>query len=92
VPQTGRNSTTPPADYVYDASLAATVNTFNLGASAVEDWSDPGAAGWLEQQGVSHVFVGARGGFLDPSALSRNPGLQEQYAKDGVFIFSVTGS
>jgi hypothetical protein len=92
VPQTGRNSTTPPADYTFDASLAAAVNTFNVEASAVEDWSDPGAAAWLEQQGVTHVFVGARGGFLDPSPLSRNPGLEQQYAEDGVFIFSVTGS
>jgi hypothetical protein len=91
VPQTGRNSTTPPADYVFDASLAAAVNAFNVEASAIEDWSDPGVAAWLEQQGVSHLFVGARGGFLDPSPLSRNPALLQEYAKDGAFVFSLVG-
>jgi hypothetical protein len=92
VPITGRDSTTPPADYVYQASLAAAVEAFNAEASAVEDWSAAGAAGWLKEQGVTHVFVGARGGFLDPSPLWRNPDLEPLYARDGVFILAVEDS
>lgn len=82
-------STTPPADYDYSQSLFTEVNTFNEKATAVSDWSDPQQIDWLHSQGVTHIFVGVRGGFFDPAALARNPELQILYAQDGVFIFQL---
>lgn len=89
VPLAAVRSTTPPVDYIYNPQLFRQVIAFNEAATAVTDWSAADAAGWLRQQGVSHVFVGHRGGFLDPAALARNPGLQMVYSGDGVFIFAV---
>ena len=89
LPLTGRSGTTPPAGYAYDRSLFGSVNGFNQQISQIEDWSDPAAAGWLQHQGVSHIFVGARGGFLDPAALNRNPALERLYDQDGVFVFGI---
>lgn len=89
LPLTGRQTTTPPADYVYSAELLRDVATFNEAAQAVEDWSDPAAARWLAEEGVTHVFVGARGGFFDPAELMDNPGLQAVYNRDGVFVFAL---
>jgi hypothetical protein len=89
VPLTGFASTTPPADYTYDATLLAQVEAFNQGATGIEEWSDPVVAQWLAGQGVSHLFVGARGGFLDPSELARNPALELLYSQDGVFVFGL---
>ncbi|MGB3716463.1 MAG: hypothetical protein WA996_18750 [Candidatus Promineifilaceae bacterium] len=89
VPLTGRESTTPPADYIYDRALAREIEAFNNSASQVEDWSDPVQAAWLQERGVTHIYVGARGGFFDPSELSRNPGISEIYHSDGVFIYSI---
>ncbi len=89
VPLTGRASSTPPADYIYSHTLYQQVNAFNEAATAVTDWSAPDTADWLHQQGYTHIFVGARGGFLDPAALARNPNLQMLYAQDGVFIFAI---
>ena len=89
VPLTRRQATTPPADYVYNRQMAAQVNQFNKEAEAITDWSDPAAAVWLYKQGVSHIFIGAKGGFMDPAALARNPNLQMMYGEDGVFIFEV---
>jgi hypothetical protein len=89
VPLTGRESTTPPADYIYDRALAQEVKGFNDSASQVEDWSDPAQATWLQEMGVTHIYVGARGGFFDPSELSRNPGITEIFHGTGVFIYSV---
>lgn len=86
---TGREITTPPADYIYNRELTEQVTNFNQQAIAISDWSSPTAAEWLEQQGVTHLFVGARGGFFDPSALARNPKLQMVYGQDGVFIFAL---
>ncbi len=88
-PLTGRQTTTPPIDHIYNRDLFLEVRTFNAAASADEDWSDPASAAWLAEQGVTHVFVGRRGGAFDPAELSRNPGLSLLYQRDGVFIFAV---
>lgn len=89
VPTTGRESTTPPVDYIYNAELFAGVRAFNQAATAITDWSAPAAAEWLAGQGVSHVFVGRRGGYFDPAALSRNPSLEMIFRRDGTFVFAV---
>jgi hypothetical protein len=89
VPLTGRSSTTPPADYAYNRELLESVAAFNEQAQAMSDWSTPGAAAWLRQEGVTHVFVGARGGFFDPAALAGNPALELLYAHDGAYVFAV---
>jgi hypothetical protein len=89
VPLTGRSSSTPPADYSYNRLLFENVAAFNQQAQAMSDWSAPMAAEWLRQQGVTHVFVGARPGFFDPADLANNPGLELLYAHDGAFIFAL---
>ena len=89
MPLTGRESTTPPVDHIYNEALFAYVRTFNETATAITDWSDPAAADWLAAQGVTHVFVGRRGGYLDPAALSRNPSLVLLHDHDGTFVFAV---
>jgi hypothetical protein len=89
LPVTGRQTTTPPADYVYSADLVRQVAAFNQAAQAVPDWSDPAAAAWLASEGVTHIFVGARGGFFDPAALGRNAGVELEFSENGVFVFRV---
>ena len=89
VPLTGRESTTPPVDHIYNDELFAGVRAFNEAATAITDWSEPSAADWLAAQGVTHVFVGRRGGFFDPAALDRNPSLMLLYGHDGAFVFAV---
>ena len=89
VPLTGRASTTPPADYIYDLDLAQQVNQFNEEANEWSDWSDPAAAEWLRDQGVSHIYVGEKGGRFEPADLARNPGLRQIFGRDGVFIFEI---
>ena len=91
LPLTGRTVTTPPIDHIYNSDLFQQVRDFNQAATAVSDWSDPAQAQWLQEQGVSHIFVGKRGGFFDPAKLARNPDLTLLFAHDGVFIFSVEG-
>ena len=80
---------TPPVDHIYNEALFADVRAFNEAATAITDWSDPAAADWLAAQGVTHLFVGRRGGYLDPAALSRNPSLVLLHDHDGTFVFAV---
>jgi hypothetical protein len=90
VPLTGRASTTPPVDYLYNRTLFEEVRLFNEAAAAVEEWSTPEQADWLRQQGVTHIFIGAKGGFFEPADLAQNPEMQMIYGRDGVFIFALT--
>ncbi|MDQ4075681.1 MAG: hypothetical protein M3220_05460, partial [Chloroflexota bacterium] len=89
LPLTGHATSTPPADYVYNPHLAQSVIAFNETATAIEDWSDPAAATWLREQGITHLFIGTRGGFLDPAELARNPTLKLLYQQEGAFIFTL---
>lgn len=89
VPLTGREATTPPVDHIYNRDLFATVRAFNEAAMTVADWSKPAAAAWLAEQGVTHVFVGQRGGYFDPAELSRNPSLNQIFHHEGTFVFAV---
>ena len=89
LPLTGRSQSTPPIDYVYNAQLFSQVKDFNTAAAAVSDWSDPLQAQWLREQGVTHLFVGKRGGFFDPAKLAVNPRMEKIFDHDGVFIFAV---
>ena len=89
VPLTGRASTTPPADYIYDRDLAQQVSQFNEAVNEWSNWSDPAAAQWLKEQGVSHIYVGKKGGHFEPDALARNPEMRQLYGSDGVFIFEI---
>jgi hypothetical protein len=91
VPLTGRAVTTPPIDHIYNADLFKQVREFNQAASAVTDWSDPAQADWLREQGVSHIYVGKRGGFFDPAQLAANSEMTLLFNQDGVFIFAVGG-
>jgi hypothetical protein len=89
VPLTGRASSTPPIDYIYDSELRTFVSEFNSAATGVSDWRSVEAVDWLRQQGVSHVYVGPRGGFFEPATLAQNPGLRLIFSRDGVFIFEL---
>lgn len=89
VPLTGRESTTPPVDYVFSLELYLQTRAVNAAATAIEDWSAPEATAFMRENGVTHVFVGRKGGFLDPAALLDNPDLDSLYQHDGVFIFTL---
>lgn len=88
LPLTERATTTPPADYVYSREMVREVAAFNEAAQAVEDWSDPEAVRWLQEEGVTHIFVGKRGGYFDPAQLAANSLLTALYDRDGVFVFA----
>lgn len=89
VPFSRLSSSTPPIDHIYDQDLFKDTREFNQEISAVSDWSDAAAAELLRSEEVTHVFVGARGGFFDPASLARNPAMELVYGKDGVFVFAL---
>lgn len=89
VPLTRRSSSIPPADYNYDQTLGQQITEFNEMATAVTDWADPANIDWLQEQDITHIFIGAKGGFMDPAALLKTGRVTQLYAQDGVFIFEI---
>ena len=89
LPLANRMTTTPPVDYIYDAKLGKEVNDWNEQASQIADWTTPSTTRFLRDSGVTHLYVGARGGFLDAAKLTANPDLTLIYSYNGAFIFSV---
>jgi hypothetical protein len=74
-PLTGRRATLPTADYAY-ASLPfqAQVNDLQARLIQIQDPADPAALALLREAGVTHVFIGARGGHFTPEMfLGRGP-------------------
>lgn len=89
LPLTGLQTTTPPADYIYDLELSQRVNAFNEASAAIDDWSTAASAEFLRSHGVTHLYVGARGGQFKPEQLEANAELRRLYAQDGVFIYEI---
>ncbi|PID87031.1 MAG: hypothetical protein CSB13_01345 [Chloroflexi bacterium] len=88
-PLTRRMSNALPIDHIYNRQLFAANRELNQQASSIEDWSTAAAANWLRENGFTHLYVGARGGFLNPAQLNQNPAIDLLYARDGVFIFEI---
>jgi hypothetical protein len=89
VPLVHRASKTPPADYEYNADLTRQVVAFNEELNTITDWRDPANTQWLKSQGVTHLFIGTRGGTLDPAALIENPTVELLYQHGGAFVFAL---
>jgi hypothetical protein len=89
VPLTNRQSSTPPADYIYNRELVDFVRSFNEEMATKSDWRAPETASWLREQGMTHIFIGVRGGQMDPAQLLENPGVTLLYGRNNTFIFEL---
>ena len=90
-PLLGRQTTTPPADYAYgDAAWQAQVADFNRQLHVVTDAEAPATLALLRQAGVTHVFIGARGGSLTPEMFLDQPHYQLLYTNGAAWVFAFT--
>jgi hypothetical protein len=89
VPLSHRASKTPPADYEYNADLTRQVIAFNEELNTITDWRNPASIEWLKSQGATHIFIGTRGGSLDPAALIENPLVELLYQNGNAFVFAI---
>ncbi|HSH01628.1 MAG TPA: hypothetical protein VLL52_03855 [Anaerolineae bacterium] len=89
LPLTGRMVSTPPVDYIYNRGLAEEVRAFNGEAVAVADWTEPTSIRLFHEYGITHLFVGSRGGLWDPADLIENPNVWLLWGEDGAFVFAV---
>lgn len=88
-PLTGRRTTLPPLDYTLQADLQAEVNAFNKRAAQIQDASAPETLALLREAGVTHIFIGAKGGTLKPEMLVDNLNYRLLYTNGAAWVFEV---
>jgi len=89
-PLTGRRTTIPPADYAYaSAAWQKEVNDFNAQAAQIVEADAPETLALLRGAGVTHVFIGARGGTLKPEMFMGKRNYSLLYSNGSDWIFSL---
>ena len=86
---TGRRTTLPPVLYsMADPDYVAAVNSIGQTVEDSETLNDPSLRETLDQLGVTHVYVGAKGGHLTPQMLLASDGFQPVYSSGEVWVFA----
>ncbi|MEP7355892.1 MAG: DUF6541 family protein, partial [Anaerolineales bacterium] len=89
-PLTGRRTTLPPNDYVYGSpEYKRGVNSFNAQLAKLTDANAVEFRELLRGAGVTHVFIGARGGPLKPEMFVGSPYYRLLYSNGSAWIFAV---
>jgi hypothetical protein len=86
-------TTMPPTDYIYAGPAWETpVNDFNRRLRAVTDAEAPATLALLRAAGVTHVFIGARGGGLTPEMFVNQPHYRLLYSNGAAWVFAFTAA
>jgi len=91
IPQlTGRRALLPVLPYVYGApDYVQHVSELAKVVSEVKDADDPGLQSVVQQEGVTHVYIGAKGGALTPQMFLCSARFRPVYCTGAVWIFEV---
>jgi len=88
-PLTGRRTTLPPLDYVDQPDWRDEVNVFNERAAKIKDANAPETLALLHAAGVTHVFIGAKGGNLKPEMFVNSPHYKLLYTNGADWVFEL---
>lgn len=91
IPQlTGRRTLLPALSYTYGApAYVQHITDMARTVSEIKDADDPELQDILEQEEVTHVYVGTRGGPLTPQMLLDDPHYRPVHSTGAVWIFEV---
>ncbi len=87
---TGRRTLLPALPYTYGTpDYVQHITGMARIVSELKDANDPQLQNILEQESVTHVYVGSRGGTLTPEMLLRSSRYRRVYSTGAVWIFEV---
>jgi len=87
---TGRDVVLPPAIYIYgSAEYVKGINDLAEDIVAIESFDEERTHQLLWDNGVTHVYVGARGGSTTPQMLIDSPYYRPVYSNGAVWIFRI---
>jgi hypothetical protein len=88
-PLLGRRTTMPPLDYNLQRDWFAAVNALNERLSKITDADAPETLSLLRENGVTHVFIGARGGYLKPEMFVNASHYRLLFTNGAAWVFEV---
>lgn len=88
-PWYGLRGTMPPLDYYYDKPWLSDVNITNESLAKIKDARSPEMLDLLRREGVTHVFIGARGGNLKPEMFVNAPEYKLLYTNGAAWVFEL---
>ena len=89
---TGRDTVLPPTIYIYgSAEYVKGINDLAAAISAAESLDAENIRQLLRDNGVTHVYVGARGGRITPQMLIDSVHYCAVYSNGAVWIFQFQG-
>lgn len=87
---TGRDTVLPPAVYLYgSAEYVKGINELAKTIAVAESWGTESMHRLLSDNGVTHVYIGARGGNLTPRMFMDSSYYHPVYSNGAVWIFEV---
>lgn len=89
-PLTGRRTTLPPVDYAYGSpAQQAAINDYNRRLYQVADLDPPAVRALLQEAGVTHLYMGARGGPLQPERFLAEGGYRLLFTNGAAWVFAI---
>jgi hypothetical protein len=89
-PLTGRATTLPPADYVYGPlDQQAAINDYNRRLFQAGDLEPARLLALLQEAGVTHIYLGARGGPLTPEMFAGRDPYQLLFTNGAAWVFAL---
>jgi hypothetical protein len=89
---TGRDTVLPPAVYLYgSAEYVQGINDLAEAVIVAESFDEESIRQLLRNHGVSHVYLGARGGSITPQMLMDSPHYRPVYSNGAVWVFQFQG-
>ncbi|MBC8512459.1 MAG: hypothetical protein H8D32_05715, partial [Dehalococcoidia bacterium] len=87
---TGRDTILPPAIYIYGSTeYVKGINDLAEEIGAIESFDEESTRQLLDDNGVTHVYIGARGGSITPQMLMGSPYYRPVYSNGAVWIFQL---
>lgn len=91
MPYTGRRATLPPVTYAFGPpALHQAVEGLAARVAAIADADAPATLALLRTAGVTHVFIGARGGTLKPEMFTGSTHYRLLFTNGAAWVFAVT--
>jgi hypothetical protein len=89
---TGRDTILPPAIYTYgSAEYVKGINDLAEEIVAIESFDEESTRRLLRDNGVTHIYIGARGGSITPQMLMASSYFRPVYSNGAVWIFRIQG-
>lgn len=89
----GRATAVPPMIYPLERTVEPNLNERLVALSAIAtEMTSPAALDLLRSEGITHVFIGQRGGRMDPAQLLASPDYVLEYQAANTYVFRLVDS